>query len=176
SIDLSSLPGGRPYLLSVLMEGADDADVRVETPGATAAKEVFDVGVGRRWDVSLPVANEGKRKITVDVRPKASAPGVWALPRLLVRFGPRAQAALSHRLLIDSTALTLSESDGLIRTEAGAWKAVTPLWTATVVRRAGTASAVAGAAQITAARDGAGLLFPGLYRLAVDHAAAVAIP
>src|SRR5262249_45238386 len=114
SIDLSSLPGGRPYLLSVLMEGADDADVRVETPGATAAKEVFDVGVGRRWDVSLPVANEGKRKITVDVRPKASAPGVWALPRLLVRFGPRAQAALSHRLLIDSTALTLSESDGLI--------------------------------------------------------------
>src|SRR5262249_58185053 len=72
-------------------------------------------------------------------------------------------------------AVGLSESDGLIRTEAGAWKAVTPLWTATVVRRAGTASAVAGAAQITAARDGAGWLFRGLYRLAVEHAAAIAI-
>jgi hypothetical protein len=178
SIDLSSLGGGRPYLLSVLIEGADDADVRVETPTGVIAKEVFDVGVGRRWDVNLSSANEGKRKITIDARPKASAPGVWALPRLFVTFGSRAQASLSHRLLVDSSALALSESDGLTRIEPGVWKAATLSWTATVVRRTGAAGAVgarAGDAQITAARAGAGWLYRGRFRIAVEHAAAIAV-
>jgi hypothetical protein len=178
SIDLSGLPGRRPHLLSVMIEGADDAEVRVQSPEGNVAKEVFDVGVGRRWDVSLPGANERKGKITVDVRPKASAPGVWALPRLLVKFGPRVQASLSHRLVVDPTALAVSESDGLTRIEAGAWKAVTHDWTATVVRRAGVAGAVgalAGAAQISAARAGAGWLYRGHYRVAIEHTAAIAV-
>src|SRR5262245_39285293 len=177
SLDLSRLVRARPYLMSVVVHGADDADVRAIVPDAVVAKEVSPSSTGRRWDIGVPAAGAAG-PIIFDIRPRPKPAGTWAVPRLSVRFGPRVEGTLTQRLELESDALTLTDAFGLTRLGDRAWRASDPAWRTAVVRRQGLAPGEhlrVTRAEVTAAQGGLRWLFRGRYGLSADEPGAATV-
>jgi hypothetical protein len=170
TIDLSPLQRDCPHRLSVFVTGADRA---VVAGSGLAAAEVPSETGGRRWDVAIP-AGRTTDALTVTVRrPEAK----WQIPKVSVRAGPGAATDFVRTIRLDQVDAGLVDVAGLTATGPAAWRADTPNWDATVVRRTKD-SGPAGrhlTGVIEAARSGRGWIYHGRFELTTSEAAAARV-